>query len=110
VKESHQQLSGVSLEDLRNRIEEKDEIFARELELLKDVLATKSREVDETIMDKKKVVDRYEVELEELRSVIKFLQEKLHENELANELELFNAKERLTKLHAEDLASRDASK
>ena len=46
MKESHQQLSGVSLEDLRNRIEEKDKIFARELELLKDVLATKSREVD----------------------------------------------------------------
>lgn len=95
---------------MRNRIEEKDEIFARELELLKDVLATKSREVDETIMDKKKAVDRYEMELDELRELIRSLQEKLHENELNNEIELENCKERLTKLHAEDVAARDAAK
>lgn len=61
-------------------------------------------------MDKKKVIDRYEVELEELRATIKGLQDKLHENEIANELELYNAKERLTKLHAEDLQARDAAK
>jgi DNA mismatch repair ATPase MutS len=80
IKESHHQLSGVSLEDLRNRIEEKDEIFAKELELLKDVLAVKSREVDETIMDKKRIVGGYETELDELRAVVNSLQDKLHES------------------------------
>lgn len=39
-------MNGVSLEDLRQRVEEKDEVFKKELEILKDVLGKKSREVD----------------------------------------------------------------
>jgi DNA-binding transcriptional MerR regulator len=84
LKESHQQLSGVNLEELRVRVEEKDEVFAREVEVMRDLLAAKSREVDELLLEKRKVVAGYEQELEELRAQVAALEKITHQKQIEN--------------------------
>lgn len=51
-------------------------------------MAKKSRELDETVLDKRRLVGIYEEQLDSLRSLNTLLTSKLHECQIQNELEI----------------------
>ena len=93
----------LELDNIKVNLENQDELFGIEISGLKEMLHLKNEEISKLLTALKSQAEGYERQKQQLKDEIGELRDRIYKDQRQNEIEIYNIKERLTKIHSLDI-------